>query len=355
MQEYFDDFGRRAWDETPGGGPIRFAVVGLGGFARDYALPALAAADYCTPSVAVSGSPEKAARLVDDHDMDRALTYDEFAAGDGVDAYDAVYVVTPHAVHEPHVETAAELDKPVVCEKSLAATSEGARRIADTVEESGIPFMTAYRMQFSPLVRRARDLLAEGFVGRPVQVHGHFSVRMLEAPDEPTESWRLDPDLSGGTALVDLGLYPLNTTRFLLGSPVTAVQGVTRNPHRAFAETDEHVTFTLEFEDGTTATCTASHDAHRSSFLRVVGTEGQLSLDPVFFEGDPQGLTLERSGTRSRFEFEPVDQVREQFDYFAHCLLTGTDPEPGVREGLRDVELVEAVYDAAERGERIEV
>lgn len=353
LTEWIPEFTRRDW-ETSTDGTVRFAVIGLGGFARDWSLPAFAETDYCRATVAVSGSPEKARRVADEFDLEHGITYDEFHDGVAADAYDAVYVVTPHAYHREYIETAADLGKAVLCEKAMAATVEGAEAIAETVEATDTTFMLAYRMQLGPAVRRMRELIREGFVGDPVHVNSNFSVTMLEDPSEDADQWRLDEDVSGGGALVDLGLYPLNTTRFLLDADPTAVYASTSSPDAAFADVDEHIAFQLEFSDGVHAVCTASYNAHGSSHLTVTGTEGRLKLEPAFYEQKPQQVELTRDGVTTTVDLGSVNHLVEQFDYFAHCLLTDTAPEADEAHGLVDMRLVEALYESAETGTRVD-
>jgi xylose dehydrogenase (NAD/NADP) len=210
--------------------------------------------------------------------------------------------------------------------------------------------MVAYRMQTEPTVRLARALVREGWVGEPVQAHGSDSFRLLDANPDP-DQWRLDAALSGGCALADLGVYPLNTLRFVLDADPVRVSGTTRSEQEAFADVDEHVSFTCEFPTAT-AVCTASHNAYAGGHLRVLGTEGRLTLDPAFHPWDPRTLTLEREAGRASVTVAPgeVDQMREEFDYFAHHVLTGRTPAPDGRHGLVDVRAVAGVYDSAAAG-----
>ncbi|WP_267642196.1 D-xylose 1-dehydrogenase Gfo6 [Haloarchaeobius amylolyticus] len=351
----FDEWQREDWRAPTEGGPVRFAVVGLGSFAREYALPAFARASDCEATVAVSSSPAKAESVAGEFDMARAITYDEYHDGVAAEDYDAVYVVTPHALHEPYVETAARLDKAVLCEKAMAATREGAERIAETVAEAGIPFMVAYRMQFGPAVRRARDLVESGFVGDPVHVHGSFTFRLLDDPDAESDRWRVDKGLSGGGALTDIGLYPLNTTRFVLDSEPVSVSATTASPDAAFADVDEHVAFQCVFENGVQAQCNASFDAYTGHQLRITGTEGRITLDPIFVEGNEQTVTLERDELTETVKLGEVDQLTPQFAYFAQCVLRDEEPIAGAAEGVRDMALVEAIYEAAEKEETVDV
>jgi xylose dehydrogenase (NAD/NADP) len=93
---------------------------------------------------------------------------------------------------------------------------------------------------------------------------------------------------------------------------------------------------------------TASQQSAVSSHLKFVGKEGEITLEPVFYEGKPQELTLKRNGLECTFTVEPVD-------YFAHCLTAGETPAPDARHGLRDMELVDAIYRSAEENEPHEV
>jgi xylose dehydrogenase (NAD/NADP) len=176
---------------------------------------------------------------------------------------------------------------------------------------------------------------------------------MIPNPDQ----WRLDPELAGpGASVTDIGLYPLNTARFLLEDDPVAVQASMDSSSEAFADVpDERAAFTLEFPAGVFATCTASQAAAQSSHVEVIGTEGRARIDPAFFPDDPRQVTVSRGGTTVDVDFEQVDQMREEFDYFADCVLTGREPEGDGEHGLTDMRIIEAIYAAGGRGERVEL
>jgi xylose dehydrogenase (NAD/NADP) len=353
LEEYFDGFTRRDWEVRTDEPPVRFAMVGLGWWTREEAMPAVESADFCETTVVVSGDPEKAERVAaGTATVEAAVTYEEFHAGVAADAYDAVYVCTPNATHPEHVAAAADLDRAVLCEKPMAATSDGAERMVEVCADRGVPLAIAYRMQTEPAVRRARDLVADGAVGEPIHVHGHMADHLLEFVPDP-DQWRLDPSLSGGTTMNDIGIYPLNTARFLLEADPVAVYATTASVTEAFADVDEHVAFQVEFPGSVTAVCTASHNAHRSSYLEVVGSAGRIRIEPAFFPWDDRELVVEAGGVRGEFGFEQVDQMTEEFDHFANRLQRGVDPRPDGRHGLVDIEALEALYESAETGRRV--
>ncbi|MFB6296496.1 MAG: D-xylose 1-dehydrogenase Gfo6 [Halobacteriales archaeon] len=352
LTEYFEAFTARDWQEDVGGDPVRFAMIGLGWWVREEAIPAVENSSFCETAVTVSSSPEKAERVAEAADAEAAITYEAFHEGAAAEHYDAVYVCTPNATHLDFVETAAELGKDVLCEKPMEASVDRAEDLVAACEDAGVTLMVAYRMQTEPAVRRARDLVREGFVGEPIQVHSHMSDDLLShVPDH--DQWRLTPELSGGTTMNDIGIYSINTARFVLGDDPTAVYATQRSEREAFAGVDEHVAFQLEFEGGPTAACTASHNAERASELRVIGSEGQVVVDPIYFPWDDREVLVQRDGVRSRVTFEQIDQMEEEFDYFANCLQRGNEPHPDGHHGLVDLRTIEALYESAERGERV--
>ena len=181
-------------------------------------------------------------------------------------------------------------------------------------------------------------------------MHATMSQTMLGELTGDPDQWRLDPALSGGCALMDIGIYPLNTTRFVLDADPVAVSGRTRTEHEAFAGVDEHADFRLEFPDGVAAMCTVSQNAAHASRLEVTGTEGRLILDPAFYEREERELAVERDGVRMDIEVEPVHQLEEEFAYFGHHLLTDTLLYPDGRHALTDSRALDAIYDSAETG-----
>jgi xylose dehydrogenase (NAD/NADP) len=350
--EPFERLTDRDWD-TGTSGSLRFAVVGVGGFARHAALPALAASDYCEPTVFVTGSPASARSIADDYGVSAVVTYDAFADGEAAQSYDAVYVATPNAIHGRDATTAASFGKHVVVEKPLAASVAGAEEIVDTCDEAGVSLMTAYRMQTHPAVRALGRFLDDGGLGSPVHLHGDFTFPVL-AGDRGPEHWRLDPDLAGGGALLDVGIYPLNTARFLLDREPTAVSATTSG-EGPFAAVDERIAFQLSFGEHVSAAFTASFSGYSGTNFSIVGDRGRVGIESAFEPAGERRITVETDEGSATFDCPAVDEVREEFDYFAHAVLTDGEIEPDGRDGRRDVEIAMAAYEAAARGERIEI
>lgn len=356
MHEWLDAYERRDWQTTTEG-TLRYALIGLGWWTTDVALPAIADSDLGETTVLVSSSTEKAEGIAAANDVEHGISYDEFHAGERADAYDAVYVGTPNALHLPYVERAADLGKAVICEKPMEATVERAERMVEACESADVPLMVAYRVQTDPAVRRARELIDGGFLGEPVSVYGNNSQPLLEMiPDE--DQWRIDPELTGyGTSVMDLGIYSINTTRFLLRRDPLAVQSELASITGPFADVpDERSAFLLTLEDDVGMVSTASQNAYDDTRLQLTGTEGQIELRPAFH--GTCSLHLARNDLSVTVEHESFDaerEMREEFDYFADRVLTGSEIYPDGRHGLTDMRVVRAIHEASETGRRVSI
>ena len=356
MLDWMAAYDDRDW-QTTSEGTVRFALLGLGWWTMDVALPAIRNSDLCETGVLVSSSTEKAQRLAEENDVPAGISYDEFHDGAATDAYDAVYVGTPNAFHLEYVESAATHGKAVLCEKPMEATVERAERMVEACEDADVPLMVAYRMHTDPAVRRARELIDDGLIGDPVSVHGQNSQPLLEMIPDP-DQWRLDPELSGyGTSVMDLGIYSLNTTRFLLRRDPVAVQSRMASTHEAFADVpDERAASLIAFEDDVGMVSTASQNAHSDTFLKITGTDGQVELRPAF-HGEAV-LHVSRGDVTVEVSHESFDsqrEMREEFDYFADRVLTDGDIYPDGRHGLTDMRVIRAIHEAADTGDVVEV
>lgn len=355
LDEHFAEFARRDWETYDGEKTVRFALVGAGWFTREWALPGFERAEHTEPTVIVDVDPERAEALADDHSM-TALTPEEFHDGVAQDEYDAVYVATPNATHLEYVETAAGFGKDILCEKPMEADATRAAELVETAQDAGVSLMVGYRMHLDPVVRRSKELIEAGAIGEVVQVHSNMSQRMVaELEGDASDQWRLDSDLAGGGAMMDIGIYPLNTTRFLLDADPVGASASTGSTHEEFADVEEQVAVRSTFEGGVPVVFTANHNAYHDSFLRVTGTEGQLIIDPAFFEREDRGLEVRVDGERHAIDVTQVHQLEEEFAYFADCVLTGREPEPDGEHGLVDMQAIEAIYESAETGETVRV
>ncbi len=349
VERYLENFTRRDWQVTERG-TVRMAVIGLGTFAVNRAIPGMQAGKFCEPTVLVSSSPEKASVVAAEHGIETTLGYDAFVNGAAIDRYDAVYIATPPSFHRTYTEAAAAHGKHVLCEKPLASTVSDAEAMVAACDRNGVSLMTAYRLRTEPLVRRVREMVQDGLIGLVVHVDAEFSTRL--AANAPMDTWRLNPDIAGGGALMDVGIHPLNLARFLLDEEPVTASGETVSLTPPFDRVEEHASFTLRFDSGSITTGFTSFNAHPENRLHLHGTAGEILIRDPFGGRVTQELVIERHEARTEYTGDAVDEVIEEFDYFANCILTDAPCEAAGRDGLADLRIVDAIYTAASSGQR---
>jgi predicted dehydrogenase len=112
-------------------------------------------------------------------------------------------------------------------------------------------------------------------------------------------------------------------------------------------EIEENTAFQLTFPGGLRLQATSSFGAAKSSFLHVHGEKGWAALDPAFAYDDERRLFGRVAGRTLRKRFARLDEFALELDAFADCIRRGLDPEPSGVEGMRDVAIMEAIYQAA--------
>jgi xylose dehydrogenase (NAD/NADP) len=363
LERHIDDFATRDWEVPDTDDTVRFALVGIGWWTTEYVAPIVAESDLCEATVFVTSSPDDVAEAAAEFGVEHAIDYDEFRDGVAADEYDAVYVSTPNGTHLDYVEAAAALGKHVLCEKPLEVSGERAERMVAACEDAGVTFATAYRMQAEPGIRWLRGVIQDGVVGDPVYAVGDYSFTLLlEEGDE--DQWRLNPAMAGGGPMMDIGVYPLNTLRYLLGADPVSVSATTMHRDERFDVdgVEETISFQLTFPGPVTGTFTCSYGASRDDRFTLVGTEGKVTVEPGFHPMRQRTYTIDRgdkdivrTGREVALGGPAPHGLVELYDYFSACVLTDTTPDPDGRDGAVDCRVIDALYESAETGRRVDL
>lgn len=333
---------------------IGYAVVGLGGIAQRAVLPAFAHTGKAKLVALVSGDRQKARNLAQEFGASAVYSYDEFEDCLSRPDIEAIYLASPNGCHAEQTIQAAAAGKHVLCEKPMANNIEQCRSMLEACAAHSVHLMIAYRKYFEPAGRALKKLAIRGKLGRLKMIHSAFTIYL---PPGREETWRFDPKLSGGGALPDLGIYCINTARWLASTPPSAATAYswTVDPKR-FSETiEENMAFQLRFYDGLLLQGTASFGAAQASFIHVHGERGWAALDPAFAYDEERRLFGKIDGHWFQRRFPVIDEFALELDAFADCILNDTAPEPNGHEGMLDVAVIEAIYQAARERREIPV
>ncbi len=335
-------------------GRVGYAVVGLGHFAEHVVLPGFGASRKSRVVALVSGDSAKAHRLARKFDADETYTYDNYAQCLANPQVEAVYVATNNSTHAVYTVQAAAAGKHVLCEKPMATSVAECREMLDACRTHNVRLMIAYRKYFEPGSLEMKKLVQSGKLGRLKIIHSAFSIYMRPGGTRP--AWHFNRRLAGGGALPDVGVYCVNSARWVTGKePVEASAYEWTVAPEAFREVDENVAFRLNFPEGLIMQGTASWGGAKDSFLRVVGEKGWVMLDPVYQYDEDRHLYGRINGRWFEKKYQVMNELALELDAMADGVRRNREPEPNGLEGLRDVAVMEAIYQSAREGRPVSI
>jgi predicted dehydrogenase len=339
--------------ETPGqvepatatGDRVGFALVGLGGLSLGQLIPAFRACKKAKLTALVSGDAAKAQRIAQENGIDPKSIYNYKNFGRIAKNKDVqvVYIVLPNAMHAEFTVRAARAGKHVLCEKPMEVNVAKCQQMISECRHAKVKLMIAYRIQYEPMNREMQRLVRSKTFG---------DVKYIESADfqkvEKME-WRLSEKLSGSGAIGDLGVYCINTIRFLLGEEPVEIFAQTFRPSgdARFKEVDASAVWQMRFPSGLLANCACGFDGHDTKSYRVVADRGTFGMDPSF---PYRGLKMFASPNQPALPaIAETDQFVNELDHMADCVLNDREPYTPGEEGLQDQRIIEAILESAKK------
>lgn len=335
-------------------GRVGYAVVGLGHFGEHVVLPGFSKSRKAKLVALVSGDERKARRLSRKFGPCDVYNYGTYAQCLNHPQVEAVYIATSNGTHAEFALQAAAARKHVLCEKPMATSVAECQQMIDACRANHVRLMIAYRKYFEPSALDLKMLVESGKLGRLKIIHSNFSIYMRPEGGRPT--WHFDKGMSGGGALPDVGVYCVNTACWVTGKkPVEAAAYQWTVDPQVFKEVDENIAFRLNFPDGLIMQGTASWGGAKQSFLTIVGERGWATLDPAYQYDDERRLYGRIGGRWFEKKYKIMNELALELDAFAECVRSNREPGPSGTEGLRDVAVMEAIYQSAREGRPVKI
>jgi predicted dehydrogenase len=291
--------------------PLRWGMIGGGEGAFIGAVHRMAArvdGRYQLVAGVFSSDPEKCKRSAAALGVDAARAYPTVEAmvaaeAKRPDGIEVVSIVTPNHVHYVQSKTCLEAGLDVICDKPLTTTLADAEKLVTLAAEKKRLLGVTFNYTGYPMIRHAKQLIADGFIGKLRVVQAEYPqgwlATALEKTGQKQASWRTDPKLAGAGALGDIGSHSFQLAEFVTGEKVAEVAAdVTAIvPGRPI---DDNVNVLLRFAGGARGSLWASQVAigHLNSHrLRVYGENGSIQ----WFQERPEELLIVESGEAPRF------------------------------------------------------
>jgi len=334
---------------------IGYAVIGLGFISEISVLPAFRHSKKCKLVALASHDQKRAQQLGKKFGIDPKAcysyeNYDQCLSHPGVDA---VFIASVNGAHADQTTRAAAAGKHVLCEKPLANTVTECRRMVEACEQNGVYLMTAYRKYFEPGSVALKKLITGGKLGRLRHMFSSYTefVDPLKA-----KRWQLNRKLAGGGSLMDIGIYCVNTMRWLAGTdPLEATARSWTDDPKRFGEVEDSIAFRLTHPEGLVCQGTSSYSSRAASFVQVHGEKGWAALNPAFAFEEERRLFGKIQGRWFEQEFKVMDEFVLELDHFADCIRRERDPKPDGMEGLRDIATIQAIYQSARENRTVTI
>ncbi|MGF2413767.1 MAG: Gfo/Idh/MocA family protein, partial [Ferruginibacter sp.] len=329
------------------GKKLNIALCGLGRYAS-YLAEGLQTAQYCRLAGIITGTPAKAAAWKTKYSIaeKNIYNYQNFDAIINNSDIDLVYVVLPNSMHKEFTIRAAKAGKHVIVEKPMAITANDCKEMIEACKNAGVQLAIGYRLHYEPYHVELKRLGQEKVFGQVRLIEASLGYKAGDANE-----WRLNKALAGGGPLMNLGVYCVQSNRYVLGEEpfsVTAQFGPVTNK-KLFSQVEESITWQLHFPGGAVCTSTSSYNCSVDRFF-AAAENGFFELSPAISYGPFKGRT-----SKGELNFPTINQQQTQCDEIAKVLLAGKQLPAHIagEEGLKDMKVLQAIYEAAATGKRI--
>jgi len=337
-------------DEFPGEAhqdkPVRWAILGLGGYALNQILPNMKYCKNSVPVALISGSPDKAKATAAQYGIQESMifNYENMGKIKDVAEIDVVYVITPPGTHKDFTIRALQAGKHVCCEKPMASSAKDCEAMVAAAKKANRRLQIGYRCHFEPNNREAMRICRSGEIGQIRTIRSDHAFTMGW-----DNGWHSKRPLGGFGAISEIGIYSINALCYLAGEDPIEIFG-TRDKVKAprFKEVEDVNHFNLKFPSGAQGVGMTGYSWNANNF-RAYGDRGQIDAEPAT---GYRGHNFRKNG--QPIKVEPANMWAAQMDELSECVrnVNKTLTTPG-EMGWRDIRIIEAVLASADTGRSV--
>ncbi|MDX2047503.1 MAG: Gfo/Idh/MocA family oxidoreductase [Chitinophagaceae bacterium] len=333
----------------PYDGPVlRVAIMGLGSYGTRVA-EAMLSCRMAKLTGVISGTPSKIKTWQEKYGIaeKNCYNYENFDAIKDNPDIDAVYITTPNGLHKDEAVRVAKAGKHVICEKPMAINAKEGREMVAACKKANVKLLVGYRMHFEPKTLEIIRMRKDGEFGKVLFFQGLSGFRI----GDPSQ-WRLNRKLAGGGAMMDIGIYSINGSRYMIGEdPIWVTAQETKTDPVKFKEgVDETILFQLGFPGGAVASCLSTYVLNNLDRFFLNGEKGFAEMQPSTGYGPIKARTNKAELTHPHVTHQTV-----QMDEMSAIILQGKTPVVPVdgEEGLKDLIIIDAIYEAVKTGKKV--
>ncbi|MEJ7780035.1 MAG: Gfo/Idh/MocA family oxidoreductase [Daejeonella sp.] len=339
---------KESFNQSYEGPVLRVAIMGLGSYGTRVA-DAMKACKMANLVGVISGTPSKIKDWQTRYNIPgkNCYNYENFDLIKDNPEIDAVYVITPNALHHDQVIRLAKAGKHVICEKPMALNAKEGQEMIEACKKAKVQLLVGYRMHFEPKTLEIVRMRKDGELGKVMFFQGLCGFKI----GDPTQ-WRLNRQLAGGGSMMDIGIYAINGSRYMVGEePVwVTAQETKTNPQKFKEGVDETIQFQMGFPGGAIASCLSSYNMNNLDRFFLNAEKGFAELQPSTGYGPIKART-----NKGELNHPHVTHQTIQMDEMAGIILDGRQPIVPVNgeEALKDLKIIDAIYLAVKTGKKV--
>jgi len=290
---------------------VRWGILGAGNISNTFAKAVLTLPNAELVAVAARNL-DSAKEFAKKYDVPKAYgAYLEMVEDSEIDA---IYIATPHSHHHEHMMLCLEHGKHVLCEKAFTVNEQLSRKVIDFAKQEKLMLMEAFWTRFLPMTIKLRELISEGIIGDVQAVQTHFGFDLTHLG---FESRVFNMNLAGG-AMLDVGVYAINSATMYLGNEPTKITCVGK---KGPTGVDFRNSIILEYGDKI-ATLSSSIDTNYANKQMIIGTKGMIEV-PEFWQGQKAIITKEHEKPCEISLPYEVNGFEYEISHFMDCILAG--------------------------------
>jgi predicted dehydrogenase len=287
--------------------------------------------------------PERGRRAAEQYNAVYYEDYEELLRRADIDA---VIIDSENVKHRALAVASAEAGKHILCEKPIATTLEDADAIVRAVEKAKVKFQTCFVMRYNPPALRVKEIIDSGEIGEITAITGTNHIKWFGID---VMKWFVNPELSGGGAVMDHTVHLADLMRWYTGSEASRVYcEIGKNIRRELAVEDNFLTM-IRFRDGAVGTVDGSWSRPENYHywgdvtMEIIGTEGMILLDAF-----RQVLYLTSENSKGlEWQFYAGDTDKEMVRHFIRCMEEDLTPRATAFDGRQATEITIASYESA--------
>lgn len=336
---------------------VKWGVIGCGGIADRRTIPGMLEAGNAELVAVMDTNGESAERVKEKYEAKYA--FENIDALLAIDEIDAVYIASPVFCHKDQVEATAKAGKHILLEKPIGIDISEAEEIIKICDDAKIKLSVGFMMRYAAYHQKMKEIISQGKIGKLVSARAEFSCWY------PTmeNCWRQEEKLSGGGAMMDMGIHCIDLIRYITGAEFTEVTGIVDNQVFNYNGVEDAGYIVSRLSNGAVAYVSANFnipDESAKCALEFYGTAGSLTAIGTLSQVEAGSVELVCGNSDATYDTmqnktlaEPIklkveleNMYTKEIESFGRAVLGEGEIPVTAFDALQAQKVVEAVYNS---------